>query len=138
MVHRDLKPGNILVTSEGVPKLLDFGIAKIVKGGDDDPTVTGAAMATPAYASPEQIRGAPIGMPSDIYSLGVILYELLTGHRPYRLTDARLRGTGPVICEREPTRASTVVGHSREDRTEVKVQLSPSIRVRSRKPPDDG
>jgi serine/threonine protein kinase len=109
VIHRDLKPGNILVTSDGTPKLLDFGIAKIVKGADDDPTVTGAAMATPAYASPEQIRGGAIGLGSDIYSLGVILYELLTGHRPYRLPMRDSEELARVICEREPTRASTVV-----------------------------
>jgi serine/threonine protein kinase len=110
VIHRDLKPGNILVTSDGTPKLLDFGIAKIIKGNDEDPTVTGLAMATPAYASPEQIRGGSIGLASDIYSLGVILYELLTGHRPYRLPMRDSEELARVICEREPTRASTVVG----------------------------
>ena len=110
VVHRDLKPGNILVTSQGTPKLLDFGIAKIVTGTEENLTVTGAAMATPAYASPEQIRGGPIGVASDIYSLGVILYELLTGHRPYRLPMRDSEELARVICEREPTRASTVVG----------------------------
>ena len=113
VIHRDLKPGNILVTKDGTPKLLDFGIAKIVKGTDEDHTATGPAMATPAYASPEQIRGGAIGIPSDIYSLGVILYELLTGHRPYRLPMRDSTKLARVICEREPTRASTVVAIQR-------------------------
>ena len=113
VVHRDLKPANILVTADGTPKLLDFGIARIMRGPGremSEPTVTMLRMATPAYASPEQIRGAVAGTPSDIYSLGVILYELLTGHRPYRLPARDADELARVICEREPTRASVVVG----------------------------
>ncbi len=113
IIHRDLKPDNILVTKQGIPKLLDFGIAKIleqpVAGAAGDPTMTMVRMGTPAYSSPEQIRGAPVGMSTDVYSLGVVLYELLTGQRPYRLDSVGWEESARVICERDATRPSTVV-----------------------------
>ena len=88
VVHRDLKPGNILVTAEGNVRLLDFGIAKLMQGGSAKETHltqwAGRAL-TLDYASPEQIKGEPIGTASDVYSLGVVAFELLTGSRPYRL-----------------------------------------------------
>ena len=91
VVHRDLKPGNILVTADGQVQLLDFGIAKLMEGDRTEDTLltelSGRAL-TPAYASPEQIRGEPLGTASDVYSLGAVAYELLTGARPYRLKRA--------------------------------------------------
>lgn len=86
VVHRDLKPSNILVTDTGEPKLLDFGIAKVLlEGSDLSETRSGSTAMTPRYASPEQVRGQGVTTVSDVYTLGVILYELLTGQAPYRL-----------------------------------------------------
>jgi hypothetical protein len=82
LVHRDLKPGNVLVTADGQVKLLDFGIAKALEAGDSDATVVGERPYTPHYASPEQVRGEPLSTATDVYSLGVLLYVLLTGRRP--------------------------------------------------------
>jgi eukaryotic-like serine/threonine-protein kinase len=118
VVHRDLKPGNILVSADGQPKLLDFGLAKLVDpevGADQ--TATQQRFLTPSYASPEQIQGRPITTASDVYSLGVLLYLLLTGHRPYGSETSSAQEMSRAVCETEPTRPSAAVLRGSEAET---------------------
>jgi serine/threonine protein kinase len=112
VIHRDLKPSNILVTKDGEPKLLDFGIAKLVQADGDaetELTATAVRVMTPEYASPEQVKGERITTSSDVYSLGVLLYELLTGCRPYRVKSRQPEEIANAICEQQPEKPSQAV-----------------------------
>lgn len=114
VVHRDLKPGNILVTGEGVVKVLDFGVAKLVAGGTEaDATRTGMLRPlTPDYASPEQLRGLTVTTASDIYALGVLLYEIVAGRKPYETSHETLDRILEIVTVTDPERPSQALGRS--------------------------
>ncbi len=112
VVHRDLKPTNILVTKDGIPKLLDFGISKLLNENappEQKGTATAFGMMTPNYASPEQFRGESVSTATDIYSLGVILYELLTNNLPYDVENRRLDEVARAVCETNPQKPSEII-----------------------------
>jgi serine/threonine protein kinase/tetratricopeptide (TPR) repeat protein len=135
VIHRDIKPGNILVAEKGEPKLLDFGIAKLLHEADSeeqDVTATLFRVMTPEYASPEQVKGERITTASDVYSLGVLLYELLTGHRPYRVKSRRPEEIVKAICEQEPERPSLAVTRGNGD-TETRGKPNSKSEIRNPK-----
>lgn len=123
VVHRDLKPNNILITQDGVPKLLDFGIAKLLDTRHSSSTLAvthfGYRVMTPSHASPEQIRGDLITTASDIYVLGLLLYDLIAGRKPYQFEGSSLSDMERIVCEHEPPAPSVAIAHLERDSPEM-------------------
>ncbi len=137
VVHLDIKPSNVMVDVQGTPRLLDFGVARLL-----DPDHIAAAttqslgrLATPEYASPEQVRGETLSTASDIYSLGVLLYQLVTGHRPYDVDSRNMSDTVATICETEPVRPSEKAGGSRRLRRQLQGDIDVIVMKAMRKDP---
>ncbi|MGC4028497.1 MAG: serine/threonine-protein kinase [Steroidobacteraceae bacterium] len=140
VVHRDLKPGNILVTPQGQVKLLDFGIARLLQPGAAEaaavPTVTLLRTLTPGFASPEQVLGRPVTTASDVYSLGVVLYVLLTGCSPYRRAMHTAEDAIHEVCNTEPVRPSAAMPARQTAREAIGRDLDAIILRALRKEPE--
>ncbi|TXS94173.1 serine/threonine protein kinase [Parahaliea maris] len=118
VIHRDLKPSNIAIDHDGEPKLMDFGVAKLIRSGgtsEDPQTLMDERVLTPLYASPEQLSGEPVSTLSDVYSLGVILYELMTGHRPFDGADSGTWAYARRVIETEPPSLRKQAGRPVDD-----------------------
>ena len=140
IIHRDLKPGNILVRPDGTPKLLDFGIAKLLDTDPasqfSEPTMSMVRLLTTSYASPEQIRGETLTTVSDVYSLGVLLYELLSGQHPYRMEGSAPHEVAKAVCEFEPEKPSAAGnGSSEKSHRDLRGDLDNIVLMALRKEP---